>query len=55
MTHRKNRVYILHKIDREISGVMIYAKTEAAKNELLDNWQDLIKKRVYTALDRRKY
>lgn len=48
--HRKNRVYILHKTGREISGVMIYAKTEAAKNKLQDNWQDMIKKQMYTAL-----
>lgn len=48
--HRRNRVYIVHRLDRDTSGVMIYAKNEEAKNKLQDNWQEVVTKRLYTAL-----
>jgi len=39
--HRsRNRVYIVHRLDRETSGILILAKSEAAKIFLQDNWQE---------------
>jgi len=34
----KNRVYIVHRLDRDTSGVLVFAKTEKAKNYLQDKW-----------------
>lgn len=48
--NRNNRIFIVHRLDRETSGVMIYAKTEAAKEKLQNNWQKVAKERTYTAL-----
>lgn len=48
--NRNNRIYIVHRLDRDTSGVMVYAKTEAAKNKLQDHWQDRVTKRMYTAV-----
>jgi len=48
--HPQNRIYIVHRLDRDTSGVMIYAKTEAAKNQLQNNWHDVVQTRMYTAL-----
>jgi RluA family pseudouridine synthase len=31
-------VYLVHRLDRETSGVMLYAKTEEAQQRLKDNW-----------------
>lgn len=47
---RSNRIYIVHRLDRDTSGVMVYAKTEAAKEKLQKNWHDVVKERTYTAL-----
>jgi 23S rRNA pseudouridine1911/1915/1917 synthase len=32
------RIFIVHRLDRDTSGVVIFAKTEAAKNRLQDEW-----------------
>lgn len=47
---RRNRVYIVHRLDRDTSGVMVYAKTEEAKEKLQNNWHDVTKERTYTAV-----
>ena len=39
----KNRVFIVHRLDRDTSGVLVFAKTENAKRYLQDNWKDFNK------------
>lgn len=34
----KNRIYIVHRLDRETSGILVFAKSEAAKNFLQADW-----------------
>ena len=36
----KNRVYIVHRLDRETSGILIFARSEAAKIYLQEHWQE---------------
>ena len=36
----RNRVYIVHRLDRETSGILIFAKSEAAKIFLQEHWQE---------------
>jgi tRNA pseudouridine32 synthase/23S rRNA pseudouridine746 synthase/23S rRNA pseudouridine1911/1915/1917 synthase len=36
----KRRVYIVHRLDRETSGILILAKSESAKIFLQQNWQE---------------
>ena len=38
------RVWIVHRLDRETSGLMIFAKTPAAKEILQSGWEDAEKK-----------
>ncbi|MDO8536540.1 MAG: RNA pseudouridine synthase [Candidatus Omnitrophota bacterium] len=38
------RVFIVHRLDRETSGIVIFAKTEAAKNRLQEQWDETEKK-----------
>lgn len=40
----RNRVYIVHRLDRETSGVLIFAKSEKAKEYLQDKWKTFTKK-----------
>jgi 23S rRNA pseudouridine1911/1915/1917 synthase len=39
----RNRVWIVHRLDRETSGLMVLAKTEEAKHELQESWADFEK------------
>jgi tRNA pseudouridine32 synthase/23S rRNA pseudouridine746 synthase/23S rRNA pseudouridine1911/1915/1917 synthase len=36
----RNRVYIVHRLDRETSGILILAKNEASKAFLQEHWQE---------------
>lgn len=40
----KNRIFIVHRLDKDTSGVLVFAKTEKAKFYLQDNWQQFSKK-----------
>lgn len=44
----KKRIYIVHRLDRDTSGVLIFAKSEQAKRFLQDNWSDFTK--IYLAV-----
>jgi 23S rRNA pseudouridine1911/1915/1917 synthase len=44
------RVFVVHRLDKETSGVILFAKNEKAKLYLQDNRNDLVKKRGYYAV-----
>lgn len=46
----KNRLFIVHRIDRDTSGVLLFAKNEQMKNALQDNWNSLVTERAYIAI-----
>jgi tRNA pseudouridine32 synthase/23S rRNA pseudouridine746 synthase/23S rRNA pseudouridine1911/1915/1917 synthase len=35
----RNRVYVVHRLDQDTSGVLLFAKSEAAKKFLQENWE----------------
>lgn len=39
----KNRVFIVHRLDRDTSGILVFAKNPKAKNYLQENWQHFSK------------
>jgi len=45
-----NRVYTVHRLDRETSGVLMFAKSREVQLILQENWHRIITKRVYVAL-----
>lgn len=42
----RNRVFIVHRLDRETSGILIFAKNEKAKFTLQDHWDETEKKYI---------
>lgn len=44
------RVFIVHRLDKDTSGVLIFAKSEKVKRAYQDNWDKLVKRRAYLAL-----
>ncbi len=45
-----NRIFIVHRLDRDTSGVMMFAKNEEIQQLLQNSWRDLVEARIYLAL-----
>ena len=48
--HPSNKIFIVHRLDRETSGLMIFAKSMEAKENLQHNWNNMVLERRYVAL-----
>jgi 23S rRNA pseudouridine1911/1915/1917 synthase len=46
----KRRPAVVHRLDRETSGVMIFAKSDAVKRKLMEHWDETVLERRYLAL-----
>lgn len=42
----RNRIFIVHRLDRETSGLLVFAKSEKVKFFLQEQWQNFTKKYV---------
>jgi 23S rRNA pseudouridine1911/1915/1917 synthase len=40
----RERIFIVHRLDRETSGLLVFARNETVKRTLQDNWQETDKK-----------
>ena len=47
---RQHRLYIVHRLDRDTSGLMMFAKDEQTQHTLRDNWHDIVFDRRYVAV-----
>ncbi len=43
-------VFIVHRLDKDTSGIVIFAKNEKIKNQLQENWNEWVRLREYTAI-----
>ena len=46
--HKNNKVFIVHRLDKDTSGLVLFAKNELVKHKLQDNWETV--KRFYYAI-----
>lgn len=46
----KNKIFIVHRLDRETSGIIIFAKNETIKHQLQNNWDKIVQEREYVAI-----
>ena len=46
----RNKLYVVHRLDRDTTGVMMFAKTEEAQETLRHNWNNFVLERLYIAL-----
>ena len=46
----KGRIFVVHRLDRDTSGVLMFAKNERIKLALQDNWDGLVSQRGYVAV-----
>ena len=47
---RQHRVFIVHRLDRDTSGLMMFAKDEKTQRTLRDNWHEIVTDRRYVAV-----
>lgn len=44
------KVFIIHRLDKDTSGIVMFAKNEYAKNIFQEKWNDIVKTRSYIAI-----
>lgn len=49
-TSATSRVFVVNKLDRETSGIIIFAKDEKTQKFLIEDWEKSIPEQVYVAL-----
>lgn len=47
---KTNRVYVIHRLDKDTSGVMMFAKNKSIQTTLQNAWDDMVTERAYVAL-----
>lgn len=47
---KNQKVFIVHRLDKDTSGVMVFAKSEKLKLLLQNNWNNLVNVREYKAI-----
>ncbi|MCM1320125.1 MAG: RluA family pseudouridine synthase [Muribaculaceae bacterium] len=45
-----NKIFIVHRLDRDTSGLMMFAKTQEAKEAMQHNWNNMVLERNYVAV-----
>ncbi|NLO22379.1 MAG: RluA family pseudouridine synthase [Syntrophomonadaceae bacterium] len=48
--HTAERIFIVHRLDRDTSGLMLFAKNERVKHQLQDAWKEMLIERAYLAV-----
>ncbi len=46
----RNKLFIVHRLDRDTSGLMMFAKTQKAKETMQHNWNNMVLERKYVAI-----
>ena len=46
----RNRIFVIHRLDRETSGLMMFAKSEKVQKLMQESWNATIQERTYLAV-----
>ena len=46
----RNKIFVLHRLDKGTSGLMMFAKSQIAQDRLRNNWAEMITSRSYVAV-----
>lgn len=46
----RNKIFVIHRLDRETSGIMMFAKSENVQKLVQESWGPTTKKRTYVAV-----
>ena len=48
--NKNHKQFVVHRLDRDTSGVMMFAMTEQAQKKIMDSWQKMVTERLYYAV-----
>ena len=48
--NKKNFIFVVHRLDQDTSGVLMFCKNERIRDKMQENWNQIVKKRGYIAL-----
>lgn len=48
--NKKHKPFVVHRLDRDTSGVMMFALSENIQKKLMDNWHQIVTERLYRAV-----
>lgn len=46
----KSKIYVVHRLDKDTSGIVVFAKNVSIKLALQNNWNEIVTKRGYVAI-----
>ena len=46
----RNKIFIVHRLDRDTSGLMMFAKNQQSKETMQHNWNNMVLERTYVAV-----
>lgn len=49
-SNKNNKIFIVNRLDKDTSGIVVFAKNERVKEMLQSNWNDIVKVRKYVAV-----
>lgn len=48
--NKKNFIFVVHRLDQDTSGILMFCKNEKIRDRLQENWNNVVKKRGYIAV-----
>ena len=48
--HPRNNIYVVHRLDRETSGLLVFAKSSTLQEYMRTYWRQIVTKRTYIAV-----
>lgn len=48
--NQRNNIYVVHRLDRETSGLLVFAKSQSMQEYMRAYWRQLVTERTYVAL-----
>ena len=48
--NKNNKIFIINRLDKDTSGIVMFSKKENIKRLYQDNWNDIVKERKYIAI-----
>ena len=48
--NKKNYIFVVHRLDQDTSGILMFCKNEKIRDKMQENWNKIVKKRGYVAL-----
>ena len=51
--NKKDKIFIVHRLDKDTSGIVLFAKSEKIKSILQDNWNKLVERKYLAVVEGR--